>query len=145
MNPIIKTMAEEDSSAVIEMMRVFYASDAVSTNGSETIFRADLTACLSSPFAEGFVLKDGKEYLGYAMIAKSFSTEFGKPCVWIEDLYLKPSARGKGLGGEVIKFIEARYPGAVLRLEAEKENAPALSLYQKSGFTPLPYEELIKL
>ena len=37
MNTKIRTMVREDKSVVMDMMRVFYASDAVSTNGSDEI------------------------------------------------------------------------------------------------------------
>ena len=53
----IRPMAPSDISDVLEMMRVFYASEAVSTDGSEEIFRADVEQCLSpSPYLEGFIL-----------------------------------------------------------------------------------------
>ena len=48
------------------------------------------------------------EILGYAMIAKSFSTEFGKPCMWIEDLYIREAYRGTGLGSKFLDYIEAK-------------------------------------
>ncbi len=138
-------MTENDRSAVKDMMRVFYSSDAVSTDGSEEIFENDVTACLSSPFAEGFVFKDGENYSGYAMIAKSFSTEFGKNCIWIEDLYLTPVSRGKGIGKEFFAFLQEKFKNEILRLEVEKSNARAIALYEKSGFKYLPYSEMIKL
>ena len=81
--------------------------------------------------------------MGYAMAAKSFSTEFGKPCVWIEDIYLKPEARGKGFGPEFLTFVRKTYPQAILRLEVEADNTPAVSAYQKSGFEALPYLEML--
>ena len=87
----LEAMREEHREEVLAMMRVFYASPAVSTNGSEEIFRADVDACLSDdPCLEGFVLTENGHLLGYTMLARSFSTEFGKHCVWIEDLNLKP-------------------------------------------------------
>ncbi len=142
---IIRPMEEKDRPSVVEMMRVFYASEAVSTNGSEEIFRSDVDACTGgSPYLSGYVFELDGETVGYAMTAHSFSTEFGKPCVWIEDLYIKEEYRGRGIGGEFFAFIEARHAGAVLRLEVEGENAAALALYKKRGFGFLPYLEMIK-
>ena len=68
------------------------------------------------------------------MVAKSFSTEFGKPCVWIEDIYVKDAYRGLGIGSHFLKFIESKYPDAILRLEVEAENERAVNVYQKCGF-----------
>lgn len=127
------------------MMRVFYASPAVSTNGSEEIFQNDFAACVrADPFLNGFVCEKDGEILGYAMTAHSFSTEFGKPCVWIEDLYITPAARGRGLGKKMLAHIERQNPGALFRLEAEAENEGAVRLYRRLGYTELPYMELKK-
>lgn len=139
-------MIKKDKSAVIEMMRVFYASEAVSTNGSEEIFNSDVNACTDgSPYLEGYVFKDGEKYLGYGMLAKSFSTEFGKNCIWIEDLYILPEARSQGIGRAFFAFVREKYADCALRLEVEKENVRAVALYEKCGYTTLPYMEMINL
>ena len=141
----IRKMTAQDKEIVLSMMRTFYASDAVFTNGSEEIFRADVDACIeNSPYLEGWVFTDADKVVGYAMVAKSFSTEFGKPCIWIEDLYIAPAWRGKGLGAEFLQFVAEHYPNAILRLEAEEENHHAVYVYKKAGFTVLPYLELKK-
>ena len=140
----IRKMKPSDESEVLAMMLPFYSSPAVFTNGSETIFRRDFAECISdSPFLEGFILEDDGFILGYSMLAHSFSTEFGKPCVWIEDIYLKPEARGKSFGPEFLTFVRKTYPQAILRLEVEADNTPAVSAYQKSGFETLPYLEML--
>ncbi len=76
------------------------------------------------------------------MVAKSFSTEFGKRCIWIEDLYIEKEHRGRGLGKAFFDFITSKYAGALFRLEVEKENERAVALYEKCGFEILPYMEM---
>ncbi len=139
----IQPMTEADRETVLEMMRIFYASAAVLTNGSEEIFAADIDACVSDdPFLEGFVLRSSGNTIGYAMTAKSFSTEFGKPCIWIEDLYVMDGYRGQGVGSCFLQEIIRRNPNALLRLEVEEENRQAVAAYEKNGFTVLPYMEM---
>ena len=141
----IRKMEEEDRACVLEMMRTFYASPAVLSNGSEEIFRADIDQCVSgSPYLEGYIFEDGGHIQGYAMAAKSFSTEFGKPCIWIEDLYIKSEYRGLGLGSRFLAYMEAQYPHAVFRLEVEAENERAVKVYGKCGYEVLPYMEMKK-
>lgn len=141
----IVSMQQDHAGEVLQMMRVFYASPAVFTNGSDEIFEQDLAYCLNdSPYLEGYVFEEDGSVLGYAMLAKSFSTEFGKPCIWLEDLYLKPEHCGKGLGSRFMQFLSEQYPNAVLRLEVEEENERAVHVYEKSGFTVLPYQEMKK-
>lgn len=145
MESIIRKMKAEDTEAVVEMMRTFYASPAVYTDGSEEIFLNDVKNCVNdSPYAEGYIIENASAIQGYAMIAKSFSTEFGKPCIWIEDLYIKEEYRGLGIGKAILDFITNEYKGCIFRLEAEEENERALALYKKCGFTVLPYIEMKK-
>lgn len=145
MNYTIRALSEKDGERVIEMMRVFYASEAVYTSGSEQIFRADIAACIGdNPYLEGFVFEEGDKILGYAMLAKSFSTEFGKRCVWIEDLYIKEEYRGCGIGKDFFAYITDKYTDCIFRLEVEPENERAVGLYKKCGFTTLPYLEMKK-
>ncbi len=141
----ILPLTYEHFDAVKRMMRVFYASPAVSTDGSEEIFSADLAECAGdSPYAEGYVFEEDGALIGYAMLAKSFSTEFGKPCVWIEDIYLIPERRGLGYAGAFFSFVDEKYDGWLKRLELEPDNASALVAYKKAGFSALPYLELKK-
>jgi GNAT superfamily N-acetyltransferase len=144
MATIIRAMTARDKDSVLEMMRVFYASPAVLSNGSEEIFEKDIETCISgSPYLEGYIMEDG-EIQGYAMVAKSFSTEFGKPCIWIEDIYIKDGFRGQGIGKLFFDFITGKYTDCIFRLEVEEENSSALALYEKCGFTELPYMEMKK-
>lgn len=145
MNINIRKMTEHDRTEVAQMMKIFYASDAVHTNGSDEIFKNDIDACLGdSPYLDGYVIDGNGEIMGYGMVAKSFSTEFGKPCMWIEDLYIKPEHRGKHLGEQFLCFVEEKHQDSILRLEVEEENTVACSLYKKRGFCVMPYVEMKK-
>ncbi len=143
MSSVIRSMTLEDKASVMEMMRVFYASPAVLSNGSEEIFINDIENCINdSPYLEGYIFEDSGEIQGYAMVAKSFSTEFGKPCIWIEDLYIKNEYRGLGIGSMFLDYIKEKYADSIIRLEVEEENERAVKVYQKCGFDVLPYMEM---
>ena len=142
----MRKMTPEDKPYVLEMMRKFYSSDAVMTNGSEEIFENDIEECISeSPYLEGFVFTDEEGTVkGYAMIAHSYSTEFGRRCIWIEDLYLEKELRGKGIASGFFDYLKTQYPDSVNRLEAEAENERAIKTYSKTGFEEIPYLEMIR-
>lgn len=145
MNSTVRMMTADDKATVMEMMRVFYASPAVLSNGSDKIFSNDIDYCINdSPYLEGYVFENSEEIQGYAMVAKSFSTEFGKPCIWIEDLYLQDKYRGLGIGSMFFEFITKKYADCVLRLEVEEDNERAIRVYKKCGFQVLPYMEMKK-
>ena len=143
MNTIIRQMTDKDKLIVFDMMRVFYNSPAVYTNGSEQIYLNDIENCINdNPYLTGYVFENSGDIQGYAMIAKSFSTEFGKPCIWIEDLYIREEYRGCGIGSLFMDFVTKEYTDCIYRLEVEEENKRAVRLYEKSGFTVLPYMEM---
>ncbi len=145
MNTIIRQMTDKDKLIVLDMMRVFYNSPAVHTNGSEQIYLNDIENCINdNPYLTGYVFENSGDIQGYAMIAKSFSTEFGKPCIWIEDLYIREEYRGCGIGSLFMDFVTKEYTDCIYRLEVEEDNKNALRLYEKSGFTILPYMEMKK-
>lgn len=140
-----RKISESDRDELKNMMRTFYSSPAVMTNGSDEIFERDISECISdSPYASGFILEFGGKTAGYAMLAHSFSTEFGKPCVWVEDIYIIPKYRRLGIGSAFFEYLGKEFNDHVIRLEAERENKAAIALYEKSGFEALPYYELIK-
>lgn len=142
---MIRLMKEQDKNEVIEMMTVFYASEAVSTNGSREIFESDFNNCINScPYLEGYVFEENDNICGYAMVAKSFSTEFGKPCIWIEDLYIKEEYRHKKLGSLFFDFLKENYKDTIQRLEVDKNNVFAIKAYKKNNFEEVDYLQFIK-
>ena len=142
---MIRLMKEQDKNEVIEMMTVFYASEAVSTNGSREIFESDFNNCINScPYLEGYVFEENDKICGYAMVAKSFSTEFGKPCIWIEDLYIKEDYRHKKLGSLFFDFLKDNYKDTIQRLEVDKHNVFAIKAYKKNNFEEVDYLQFIR-
>ena len=142
---MIRLMKEQDKNEVIEMMTVFYASEAVSTNGSREIFESDFNNCINScPYLDGYIFEENDKICGYAMVAKSFSTEFGKPCIWIEDLYIKEEYRHKKLGSLFFDFIKENYKDTIQRLEVDKQNVFAIKAYKKNNFDEVDYLQFIR-
>ena len=145
MSAKIREMVISDKSEVLDMMRVFYSSPAVLSNGSEEIFSNDFDNCINDcPYLEGYIFENNGDILGYAMLAKSFSTEFGKRCIWIEDIFVKEEYRGEGIGTAFFAFLDEKYADCIFRLEAEEENERAIAVYKKCGFDILPYMEMKK-
>ena len=143
----IKKMEQRDTNEVFEMMRDFYDSPAILHDVSEEVLRRDIDACTSdNPYMEGLVFRAHGGIAGYAMLAKSFSTEFGGICIWIEDLYMKPEYRGGGIGTQFFGYLEKTYQGqaVLLKLEVERGNTWAIEVYKKWGYRELPYMEMIK-
>ena len=68
---------------------------------------ADLQAALQGarPYAEVvFACVDGTP-LGFALFFHHFSTFLGKPGIYLEDLFVRPEARGRGLGKGLLTWL----------------------------------------
>lgn len=142
----IRKMENRDTEEVFGMMRQFYDSPAVFHTSSDAVLRKDIEDCISDmPLVEGFVFEEDEKLLGYAMTALNYTTEYGGISVWIEDIYLKPEARGKGIATDFFAFIEKQYPQAVrFKLEVEQENEVAIAAYRRNGYSISPYFEMTK-
>ena len=144
----IRNITPADREEVLSMMRVFYDSPALIIHAADQVLARDVDACISgSPYVEGYVFDQGDGTIcGYSMLAKSFSTEAGGLCIWIEDLYLKPEYRGQGFGSALFRFVEEKYgdTAARLRLEVEPDNEKAIHVYEGMGYHELAYMQMIK-
>jgi GNAT superfamily N-acetyltransferase len=135
-----------DFDAVLSMMKVFYASEALLVHPRDSELERMLRDALAeTPYLTGYGFEVDGVLAGYGMTTQSYSTERGGFCVWIEDIYILPQYRGQGIGAAFLEFVEAENPQAVrLRLEAEPENEHAMHVYTKAGFEILGYTQLVK-
>lgn len=142
----IRKMREKDSSSVLEMMKVFYHSPAVLVKADVKVLQKDIDDCIGDcPYIDGYIFEDNNICIGYSMVAKGYSTEYGGICIWIEDLYITESYRGKGISKTFFKFIEDTYIEAKrFRLEVEEDNISAVKAYKKNGYHFVPYQEMSK-
>ncbi len=144
---MIRKLTAEDKESFLSLTREFYHSDAVMHPIPDEYHSAAFDEMMRSDvYADGFLIYDKEELAGYAMTAKTYSHEAGGLTVWIEELYLSPAYRGKGLGHEFFAFAEAFYGKDLrrMRLETEPENEKAEKLYRNLGFDVLGYRPFVK-
>lgn len=80
---------------------------------------------------------DGR-FAGLSLFFTSFSTWFGKPGVYVQDLYVDPAFRGQGIGERLIGETaqRARARGATyMRLSVYADNLAAQGFYERIGMT----------
>lgn len=98
----------------------------------------------SRPVAEALIgrLNDNSEVIaGFALFFHTYSTFLGRPSLWLEDVFVRPPHRGRGLGRRFLIALAAiardrgcgRFEWAVLDW-----NRPAIGFYEALGATVLP-------
>ena len=77
---------------------------------------------------------------GFALFFHSFSTFLGRPGIYLEDLYLKPEFRGRGIGRALLAHLArlAKERGCGrLEWSVLDWNEPAIKLYKSIGAVPM--------
>lgn len=90
----------------------------------------------SRPQAEVVIAEWRSEPCGFALFFHNFSTFRGQHGLYLEDLYVRPEFRGKGIGKNLLKYLAgiaierncARFEWSVLDW-----NEPAIELYRAMG------------
>ena len=141
---MIRKLTKADRQLFIDLSREFYSSSAVDHPVPESYHDAMFRELMrSDQYAECFILEHGGSAEGYALTAKTFSHEVGGPVVWVEELFVRESARGLGLGSEFLRYAET-LGASRLRLEVCFDNERAADLYKRNGYSVLPYRQMIK-
>ena len=90
---------------------------------------------------EALVAENAGEVVGFAVFFTNFSTFLAQPGLYLEDLYVQPSQRGRGVGEALLSRVG--------RLAVERDygrfewsvldwNANAIRFYEKMGATVMP-------
>jgi GNAT superfamily N-acetyltransferase len=90
----------------------------------------------TTPAAEAVIAEDDHGPLGFAVFFHNFSTWAGRRGLYLEDLYVTPHARGKGVGTALLRHLAAlavergcaRFEWSVLDW-----NADAIAFYRQMG------------
>ena len=103
---------------------------------------ADLASALfgTRPYAEVVLGSLDGVPVGFALFFHNFSTFLGKPGIYLEDLFVRPAARGAGVGQQLLAHLArlalergcGRLDWAVLDW-----NAPSIGFYRRLGATAL--------
>ena len=91
------------------------------------------------PFAEVLLAEEAGEVVGFALFFHSYSTFLGRPGIYLEDLFVRQTHRGKGHGRALLAAVARR---AVERGCGRLEwsvlnwNAPSIAFFRSLGAVP---------
>ncbi|HYP64099.1 MAG TPA: GNAT family N-acetyltransferase [Acidocella sp.] len=127
--------APGDAETLLQMCRDFHVEDGspLDEAGEATIAHV----CAGEKLAPAYMLEHDGRPAGFFILTLGYSVENGGMDGFIDDIYLLPEYRGRGLGRRAVALaIEAAREVGIraLLLEVESHNDRAYSLYRKMGF-----------
>jgi GNAT superfamily N-acetyltransferase len=137
----IRAAAAPDTGVILQFIQDLARYERLEASVVAT--EADIRRHLFGPdaVAEAVIAELAGEPVGFALFFPNFSTFLGRPGLYLEDLFVRESARGQGVGRALLGHLAAlavargwgRVDWAVLDW-----NAPAIRFYESLGATVLP-------
>lgn len=135
----IEAATEQTLDAVLALLGAQLAEHAIDLPGST--LRDAVRGTLDDPRRGAIFLAHDPEPVGVAVVAFTWTLEHGGLVGWLEELYVVPAERGRGLGGQLLEHVLgfARQAGChAVELEVDAGHARAEHLYGRAGFTLQP-------
>lgn len=131
-----KPLEIADISIITQMMQNFYAIDnyPMDVEVAKTLFQEFIS---NEHHGKSWIIYSKNEIVGYIILTFIFSFEYGGKIAFVDELFIKETARGKGFGKEAIQFIQSEVSKLSLKLlylEVEPHNENAQKLYLAHDF-----------
>jgi GNAT superfamily N-acetyltransferase len=103
----IRPASPHDVPLVLELIRGLAAYEKLAHEVVAT--EADLASTLfgASPKAEVVIAEADGQPVGFALFFHNYSTFLGRPGIYLEDLFVRPEARGQGVGRALLAHLAA--------------------------------------
>ena len=105
---------------------------------SEEVRRDGLTPLLEGvPHGVVYLMGPTRAPIGYVVVTFGWSVEFGGMDAFIDEIYVRPAVRGRGIASDVLISLPKALAGAgvkALHLEVDREDEAAQRLYARTGF-----------
>jgi GNAT superfamily N-acetyltransferase len=134
---VLEAATAADLPALLGWMQGLWADEGIPFDAAASA--TTLRELLDNPaFGQVFNLVADGTPVGYATVTLGFNLEFGGRSAFLDELYVTPQSRGRGIGAIALRLLQdaCRQLGArSLALEVNLENARAEALYRREGFT----------
>lgn len=132
----VRPAGPADVPVLVGLMQAFYAES------DFPLAAAPATAAFDALLADSrlggvWLAWDGAEAVGHLVLTVCFSMEYGGLRGFIDDLYVRPAARGRGTGAGLLATARAeaaRRGIRALHVEVGPDNAVARRLYARAGY-----------
>ncbi len=136
--PEFRVLNDEDIAELQMMVLALYREDPPGQPMSPGKIRNTVTELSTHPDKGAIIIMHvGDAIVGYSIVIYSWSNEYGGNIGLIDELYVKPSWRNRGIGSSYLKYLtkarkEVNLKG--LHVETTPVNQRALGFYSRQGF-----------
>lgn len=96
---MIREITRNDRDSFLRLSDEFYKSEAVLHDIPAAYHEAAFDELMrSKEYASAYMIEWEGEIVGYLLTAKTYSREAGGLVLWLEEMYMRPAYRSKGLG-----------------------------------------------
>jgi ribosomal protein S18 acetylase RimI-like enzyme len=128
----------EDLDRLLPLVRAFHEEGAIDVLEDERL--AGLKPLLEgSPYGGVWLIGPPRAPIGYVVICFGWSVEFGGMDGFVDELYIRPSVRGRGIGTEVLINLPkqlAKNGLKAIHLEVSRVAVRTQEAYKRAGFKP---------
>ncbi len=132
---IIRSAEPSDAETAYELMRQFAEHDELGEYFQLTFDQFTQSAFGANPRFKILVAEEHGETVGIATYFDRFHIWFGEELIEIDDLFVRPSYRGHGIGNKLLEAIGlmAKERGVHVRWSIERENFSTIAFYKRKG------------
>ena len=124
--------------ALLPLVAGFHASAGIEQ--SDAMRRAAILPLLEgSPLGAVYLIGPKRAPIGYIVITFGWSVRFGGMEAFVDELFIRPAVRGRGIATEVLTTLPLALGQAgvmAIHIETAPDNAAEQKLYTRSGFRP---------
>ena len=130
----------EDIDRLLPLVEAFHSEEGIMLDDAAR--HAALMPLLEgSPLGAIYLIGPTRAPVGYVVITFGWSVEFGGMDCFVDEIYIRPKVRGRGMGGDALTALAGALADAGVRaihLEVDRENEAGMRLYGRTGFEPRP-------
>ena len=129
-----------DAPIILELIRGLAEYEKLSDQVMATEEKLRATLFGAHPAAEVLLAYVDEDCAGFALFFRNYSTFLARPGIYLEDLFVKPEFRGRGVGRALFMRVGkiAKESGCGrFEWEALDWNAPAIGFYKSFGAAPM--------
>ncbi|MCU0570792.1 MAG: GNAT family N-acetyltransferase [Oculatellaceae cyanobacterium Prado106] len=140
-SPIIRAAQPQDVPTIFRLVQALAEYEKLSHQvvGTEALLQEHLFG--DRPCIEAILAEESGQAIGFALFFINYSTFLTRPGIYLEDLFVLPEYRGRGIGKALLanlaKLARDRNYGR-LEWSVLDWNETAIAFYEKMGATVLP-------